>query len=93
MSTLTRRSGNYSTRVDKVGLRPRLVRTIRALVTILIAITLLIPVVWMGMTAFKSRADAVASPPKLVFEPTLEGLVSLLTTRRQLTADLFSEVF
>lgn len=91
MSTVTRRSVNYSTRVDKVGLRPRLVRTIRALVTILIAITLLIPVVWMGMTAFKSRADAVASPPKLVFEPTLEGLVSLLTTRRQLTADQKAE--
>ncbi|MBZ0302538.1 MAG: carbohydrate ABC transporter permease [Anaerolineae bacterium] len=91
MSTETRHSVNYSTRVDKVGIRPRLVRTIRALITIFIALTLLIPVVWMGMTAFKSRADAVASPPKLVFEPTLEGFVSLLTKRRQLTAEQKAE--
>ncbi|MBZ0296483.1 MAG: carbohydrate ABC transporter permease [Anaerolineae bacterium] len=91
MSTETRRSANYSTRVDKVGVRPRTVRVIRALITIFIAITLLIPVVWMGMTAFKSRADAVASPPKLIFEPTLEGFVSLLTKRRQLTADQKAE--
>lgn len=76
---------NYSTRVDKVGLRPQIIRAIRIVVTIIVCFIMLIPVFWMGMTAFKSRPDAVASPPKILFEPTLEGFVSLLTQRRQLT--------
>lgn len=76
---------NYATRVDKVSSRYQLTRSIKALIAILIAIITLIPVVWMGMTAFKSRADAVAVPPKVAFDPTLEGFISLLTTRRQMT--------
>jgi multiple sugar transport system permease protein len=75
----------YSTRVDKVGLRPLIARTIRISVVIILSFLMLIPVVWMGMTAFKSRPDSVASPPKVIFQPTLEGFVSLLTSRRQLT--------
>jgi multiple sugar transport system permease protein len=35
----------------------------------------------MGMTAFKSRSDVVSVPPKIFFEPTLEGFVFLLTDR------------
>lgn len=75
----------YSTRVDKVGFRPFAFGTVRALLALLIAFIILIPVIWMGMTAFKSRPDAVAVPPKVFFTPTLEGFVSLLTQRRQLT--------
>jgi multiple sugar transport system permease protein len=56
-------------------------RAIRIAVALLLAITLLIPVLWMGTTAFKIRADAVATPPKLGFQPTLEGLVFLFTDR------------
>jgi multiple sugar transport system permease protein len=74
----------YSTRVDKVGLGPRMALGFRAAAAVILAIITLIPVVWMGMTAFKSRTDAVASPAKVIFEPTLEGFVNLLTTRRQL---------
>ena len=76
---------DYSTRVDKVGFRPQAQRTVRALVTVVLAVIMLIPVIWMGMTAFKSRSDAVASPPKVIFEPTWEGFISLFTERRQLT--------
>ena len=76
---------NYSTRVDKVGVRPQITGTIRAALAIILAIIVLIPVIWMGMTAFKSRPDAVSVPPKVFFQPTLEGFVSLLTDRRQLT--------
>jgi multiple sugar transport system permease protein len=74
-----------STRVDKVGARPRLLRGLRAGVAVLVAALMLIPVAWMTMTAFKSRPDAVAVPPKVFFQPTLEGFVSLLTARRQLS--------
>jgi multiple sugar transport system permease protein len=76
-----------STRVDQVGLRPQLTRGIKASLAVVAMIIMLIPAVWMGMTAFKSRPDAVAVPPKVLFEPTVEGFVSLLTRRRQLTSE------
>jgi multiple sugar transport system permease protein len=76
-----------STSVDRVGVRPRVATAIRASVAVLMTVVVLIPAVWMGMTAFKSRPDAVSVPPKILFQPTLEGFVSLFTKRRQLTGD------
>lgn len=73
---------NYSTRVDRVGARP----TLRVIAVMIIAIIMLIPVIWMGMTAFKSLPDAVSVPPVVFFTPTLEGFVNLFTQRRQLSA-------
>jgi multiple sugar transport system permease protein len=35
------------------------------------------PVIWMVLTAFKTRPDALASPPKLFFVPTLEHFWSV----------------
>ena len=35
----------------------------------------------MGSSAFKLRADAISSPPKVLFSPTLEGFVYLFTDR------------
>jgi multiple sugar transport system permease protein len=72
---------NYSTRVDKVGRRARTVRAVRVTIAVIMAIVMLIPVYWMGTTAFKGRADAIATPPKLFFAPTLEGFVYLFTDR------------
>jgi multiple sugar transport system permease protein len=34
-----------------------------------------------------SRSDAVAAPPKVFFEPSMEGFIALLTQRRQLTVE------
>lgn len=76
-----------STRVDKVGTRPRVIGAVRALVAVVIAFIMLIPVLWMAMTAFKSRPEAVAVPPIVFFNPTLEGFASLLTVRRQATPE------
>lgn len=81
----------HSTRVDKVGLRPKILVAFRALLVIIYALITLIPVTWMGMTAFKSRPDAVSVPPKVFFEPTMEGFVSLFTQRRQLTSAQLEE--
>jgi multiple sugar transport system permease protein len=78
---------NFSTRVDKVGAGPRIRTAVRAVVAVIITIIVLIPVVWMGMTAFKSHSIAVSVPPVVFFQPSLESFVSLLTQRRQLTAD------
>jgi multiple sugar transport system permease protein len=76
---------NYATRVDKISVKSRVMKTLKALITVVIAVIILIPVVWMAMTAFKSRADAVAAPPRAIFTPSMEGFVGLLTQRRQVT--------
>jgi multiple sugar transport system permease protein len=83
-STTPNYSVNYSTRVDKVGFRPKLASIIRAIIALIVTCIMLIPVIWMGMTAFKSLPDAVSVPPKVFFTPTLEGFVNLFTQRRQL---------
>jgi multiple sugar transport system permease protein len=67
--------------VDKVTPGYRLLNNIRALIVIVLAIVGLIPVFVMIMTAFKTRPDAISVPPKLIFTPSLEGLVFLLTER------------
>jgi len=85
MTTAPAQGTNIATRVDKVSAGAVIIKTVKALAVVVIAFILLIPVIWMAMTAFKSRADAVAVPPKVFFEPTMEGFISLLTTRRQLT--------
>jgi multiple sugar transport system permease protein len=73
-------------RVDKVHPRARLLRNIRAILVVVVALIGLVPVFAMGLTAFKSRADVVSVPPQLIFEPTLEGFVFLLTERSQMSA-------
>ena len=70
-----------STRVDKVTPRYRLTHSLRALIVIIVAVIMLIPVLVMVVTAFKSRADILSVPPKITFQPTLEGFVFLLTDR------------
>ena len=49
------------------------------------ALVAMIPLVWIGMTGFKSPPDSIAYPPKVFFEPTLEGYVNLFTTRSRQT--------
>lgn len=70
-----------STRVDRVSPRARLRGKIRAGVVVILAIVGLIPILVMGMTAFKTRGDVVSVPPKVAFAPTLEGFVFLFTER------------
>jgi multiple sugar transport system permease protein len=44
----------------------------RTLVAALVGLVYFFPVIWMILAAFKTRADALATPPKLLFTPTLE---------------------
>jgi multiple sugar transport system permease protein len=78
-------------RVDKVHPRARFFKNVRAFLVIVVALIGLIPVFAMGLTAFKSRADVVSVPPQLIFEPTLEGFVFLLTERSQMSASAREE--
>ncbi|MBM4431949.1 MAG: hypothetical protein FJ026_16610, partial [Chloroflexi bacterium] len=84
-NTSQHRSITYAAPVHKVGTRARTILAIRALGAAVVALIVLIPVFWMATTAFKSRADAVAVPPKIFFKPTLEGFVNLLAERSVLT--------
>ena len=51
------------------------------------ALVAMIPLIWIGMTGFKSPPDSIAYPPKVFFEPTLEGYVNLFTVRSRQTDD------
>jgi multiple sugar transport system permease protein len=70
-----------SSRVDKLTPRSRLTHNLRAIIVIVIAIVILIPIFVMVNTAFKTRPEVVSVPPKLIYSPTLEGFVLLLTER------------
>lgn len=61
-------------------------------IVILYAIITLMPLLWIIATGVKSPSDAIAYPPKVVFEPTLEGYVNLFTTRTRATEEKIAEV-
>jgi len=54
---------------------------------VLYAVITMIPLLWIVMTGFKSPADAISYPPKMIYEPTLEGYVNLFTTRTRQTPE------
>ncbi|PSL21726.1 carbohydrate ABC transporter permease [Shimia abyssi] len=54
---------------------------------VLYAIITLLPLMWIIATGFKSPADSISYPPKVVFEPTLEGYVNLFTQRTRMSED------
>ena len=78
-------------RVDKVSPRAKLIKGVRIVIIIVFVIIGLIPISIMGMTAFKSRSAVVQVPPQLTFEPTLEGIVFLLTDRSNLSGRRLEE--
>ncbi len=77
---MSARSTAYS-----VGESSTRTKWIAAVLVIGYALVAMIPLVWIGMTGFKSPPDSIAYPPKVFFEPTLEGYVNLFTTRSRQT--------
>jgi sorbitol/mannitol transport system permease protein len=54
--------------------------TYRFTITILgwtVAVLMFFPVFWMAVTAFKTEIDAVATPPLLLFHPTLDNFAAV----------------
>ena len=62
-------------------------KRIAAVLVIAYALITLIPLVWIVLTGFKTPNDAIAYPPAVVFEPSLEGYVNLFTTRSRQTPE------
>lgn len=55
------------------------------------ALITMLPLLWIIATGFKSSVDSIAYPPKILFEPTLEGYVNVFTTQTRLSAELAAE--
>lgn len=62
-------------------------KRLAAVVVILYTVITLIPLLWIFATSFKSPPDSIAYPPKVWFEPTLEGYVNLFTNRSRQTPE------
>lgn len=73
------------TRVDKLQPKAKWGKTLRVTLVLAITVVMLIPVLVMVLTAFKSRVDIVSHPPKIIFTPTLEGFLYLFTDRALLS--------
>ncbi len=57
------------------------------LVVVAYALITLIPLVWILATSLKSPPDSISYPPKVIFEPSMEGYVNLFTTRSRQTEE------
>lgn len=55
------------------------------------ALITMLPLLWIVATGFKSSVDSIAYPPKILFEPTVEGYVNVFTTQTRLSAELAAE--
>jgi multiple sugar transport system permease protein len=67
-------------------------RAFAATVVIAYALVTIVPLLWIGATAFKSPSDSIAYPPKVLFEPSLEGYVNLFTVRSRQTPDFIASL-
>jgi len=61
---------------------------IAGLLVITYAVISLLPLLWIIATGFKSPEDSISYPPKVVFQPTLEGYVNLFTTQTRITPNM-----
>jgi multiple sugar transport system permease protein len=52
----------------------------------------MVPLAWIVLTSFKSPPDSISYPPKVVFEPTLEGYCNLFTTRSRQTPEYLASL-
>lgn len=64
--------------------RSRIFNKIAVALVLLATVIYLIPLYWIGSTAFKPRAAATTVPPTAFFQPELTGFVKLFTKRVQL---------
>ncbi len=57
------------------------------------AIVTILPLLWIFLTGFKTPPDSIAYPPKILFEPSVEGYVNLFTTVRAFRRRLRQPVY
>ncbi len=62
-------------------------RRIASAVVVLYAVVTMVPLVWIFLTSIKTPPDSISYPPKVVFQPSLEGYCNLFTTRSRQTQE------
>ena len=55
------------------------------------ALLTMLPLLWIIATGFKTSPDSIAYPPKVVFNPSLEGYVNVFTTQIRMNPDVAAE--
>ncbi len=66
----------------------RRMKWIAGTLVVIYSLVTAIPLLWIVATGFKSGPDSIAYPPKVVFQPTLEGYVNLFTTQTRITESM-----
>ena len=67
-------------------------RRIAGAIVIAYALISMVPLAWIVLTSFKTPPDSISYPPKVVFEPSLEGYVNLFTTRSRQTPEFMASL-
>jgi multiple sugar transport system permease protein len=62
-------------------------KRVAAFLVILYAVVTMVPLAWIFATAWKTPPDSISYPPKVVFDPSLEGYCNLFTTRSRQTPE------
>jgi multiple sugar transport system permease protein len=68
----------------------RLAKRAAVVIVILYALISMIPLIWIVLTSFKTPPDSISYPPKILFQPSLEGYVNLFTTRTRQTSSFIA---
>ena len=67
-------------------------KRVAAFLVILYAVITMVPLAWIFATAWKTPPDSISYPPKIVFDPSLEGYCNLFTTRSRQTQDFINQL-
>jgi len=65
----------------------RWTKRIAGTIVVCYALLSMVPLLWIVLTGFKTPTDSIAYPPKIAFEPSLEGYVNVFTTRSRQTPE------
>ena len=67
-------------------------RRLAGFLVVVYALITMAPLVWIFMTGFKTPPDSISYPPKVIFEPSLEGYVNVFTTRSRQTPEYMASL-
>ncbi len=67
-------------------------KLVASLLVIAYAVMTIVPLVWIFLTSFKSPPDSISYPPRIFFQPTLEGYCNLFTTRSRQTPEYIASL-
>jgi sorbitol/mannitol transport system permease protein len=70
--------------MSKSGQRRAVRKIVFTLVGWIVGLLIAFPIIWMALTAFKTEAQAIATPPQIFFRPTLESFATVFATTNYL---------